>query len=51
MVSTCVDDFDFAWTESFVERVTKEISGNLDVLKVEDDKFRYTGIDIKKEEG
>ena len=50
MVSTCVDDFDLAGTKSFVEKVTKEISNNLDVSKVEDDKFRYTGIDIKKVE-
>ena len=50
MVSTCVDDFDLAGTKSFVERVTKKVSANLDVSKVEDDRFRYTGIDIKKVE-
>ena len=50
MVSTCVDDFDLAGTKSFVGKVTKEISNNLDVSKVEDDKFRYIGIDIKKVE-
>ena len=50
MVSTCVDDFDLAGTKSFVEKVTKEISDNLDVSKAEDDKFRYTVIDIKKVE-
>ena len=30
--------------------VTKKVSEVLDVSKVEDDKFRYTGIDIKKVE-
>ena len=48
MISTCVDDFDLAGTEGFVEKVTKKVSAVLDVSKVEDDKFRYTGIDIKK---
>ena len=48
MVSTCVDDFNLARTKSFVERVTKKVSTNLDVSKVEDDRFRYTGIGIKK---
>ena len=50
MVSICVDDFDLAGTKSFVERVTEKVSANLDVSKVEDDRFRYTGIDIKKVE-
>ena len=48
MVLTCVDDFDLAGTESFVDMVTERVSTVLDVSKVEDDKFRYTGIDIKK---
>ena len=48
MVSTCVDDFDLAGTESFVDMVTKRVSTVLDVSKVEDDKFRYTGIDLRK---
>ena len=48
MVLTCVDDFDLAGTEGFVDMVTKRVSAVLDVSKVEDDKFRYTGIDIKK---
>ena len=49
-MSTCVDDFDLAGTKSFVERVTKKVSTSLDVSEVEDYKFRYTGIDIKKVE-
>ena len=27
--------------------MTKKVNANLDVSKVEDDRFRYTGIDIK----
>ena len=50
MISTCVDDFDIAGTESFVDLITKKVSKELDVSKVEDDKFRFTGIDIKKVE-
>ena len=41
MVSTCVDDFDLAGKQSFVERVTKKVSAYLDMSKVEDIRFRY----------
>ena len=30
-----------------MERVTKKVSTNLDVSKVEDDRFRYTGIYVE----
>ena len=50
MISTCVDDFDIAGELSFVDMVTRKVSEVLDVSIVEDDKFRYTGIDIKKVE-
>ena len=48
MVSTCVDNFDIAGQPCFVDMITEKVSEVLDVSKVEDDKFRYTGIDIKK---
>ena len=48
MVSTCVDDFDLAGTERFVDMVTEKLSAALVVSKVEDDKYRYTGIDIRR---
>ena len=48
IISTCVDDFDIAGEQSFVDMVTKKVSEVLDVSKVEDDKFRYKGIDIKE---
>ena len=37
MISTCVDDFDIAGTENFVDLITKRVSKELDVSKVEDD--------------
>ena len=51
LVSTCVDDFDLARTQGFVEMVTEKLSATLDVSKVEDDSFRFTGIDIKQVDG
>ena len=52
MISTCIDDFYLAGTQGFVEMVTEKLSATLDVSKVEDDSFIFTGIDIKKvEEG
>ena len=50
IISTCVDDFDLAGTQGFVELVTEKVSAALDVSKVEDDSFRFTGIDMKKVE-
>ena len=50
MVSTCVDDFNIAVGASFVELITEKVSIELDISKVEDDKFRFTSIDIWKTE-
>ena len=50
MILTCIDDFDLAGTESYVQMVTEKVSAALDVSKVEDDCFRFTGIYIKKVE-
>ena len=50
MVSMHVDDFDLNGTESFVEEVTEKISAALDVSQVENDHFRFTGIDVRKVE-
>ena len=50
MISTCVDDFDITGTFSFVDLITKKVSKELDVSKVEDDRFKFTGIDIRKTE-
>ena len=48
MISTCVNNFDLVGTTSFVDMITEKVSTTLDVSKIEDDKFRYTGRDIKR---
>ena len=48
MVSTHVDDFSLAGSKSFLDAVTEEIGKTLDISKVENDKFRFTGIDVEK---
>merc|ERR1712074_160484 len=50
LLSTHVDDFSLAGTAEFLETVTEEIKRRLDVSKVEDGRFRFTGIDIEKME-
>ena len=50
MVSTHVDDFTLAGKDDFIEHIMKEISKALDVSKVEDGMFRFTGIDVKQTE-
>ena len=48
LVSTHVDDFNLAGSEKFLLSVTEEIRKVLDISKIEDSVFRFTGIDIKK---
>ena len=48
MVSTHIDDFSLAGTKDFLDAVTEEIKKTLDISKVENDKFRFTGIDVEK---
>ena len=50
MITTHVEDFDLAGNSRFLKMVTKKVSQALDVLQVEDDHFRFTGIDVKKTE-
>ena len=47
IVSTHVDDFSLAGSEEFLSTVTEEIRKTLDISKVENDKFRFTGIDVE----
>ncbi len=47
LMSTHVDDFSLAGTEEFLNTATEEIRKNLDISKVEDGKFRFTGIDVE----
>merc|ERR1712030_248662 len=48
LMSTHVDDFSLAGTEEFLNTATEEIRKNLDISKVEDGKFRFTGIDVEQ---
>ena len=48
MLLTHVDDFSMVGTKGFVEGITKKIQENLTVSKVENNKFRFTGIDVEK---
>ena len=48
LVSTHIDDFNLAGSEKFLLSVTEEIRKVLDISKIEDSAFRFTGIDIKK---
>ena len=47
MISMHVDDFNLVGSEKFLEKVTEEIKKVLDVSKVEDGKFKFTGIDVE----
>ena len=48
MISTHVDDFSLAGSKDFLETVTEEIRKTLDISKIEDEKFRFTGIDVQR---
>ena len=47
-ILTHVDDFYIAGTPEFVKRIVEHIGRELTVSKIEEDCFRFTGIDIKK---
>ena len=47
-ILTHVDDFYIAGTPDFVKRVIDHIGRELTVSKIEEDCFRFTGLDIKK---
>merc|ERR1712030_150068 len=51
LLSTHVDDFSLAGTDEFLETVTEEVKRTLDVSKIEDGRFRFTGIDIEQIDG
>ena len=46
-----VDDFTIAGDENFVQRIVKGIQERFTVSKIEEDKFRFTGLDVKAENG
>ena len=48
MVLTHADDFSMAGTDGFLDELEKKIRKELNVSKVEKNKYRFTGIDIEK---
>ena len=48
MVLTHVDDFSMTGTDGFLDELEKKIRKELNVSKVEKNKYRFTGIDIEK---
>ena len=48
IVSTHMDDFSLAGSEDFLNTVTEDIREALDISKIEDGQFRFTGIDVKQ---
>ena len=46
IISSHVDDFVLASMRKFIEEITMKIKEKLDILKLEDDVFRFTGIDV-----
>ena len=51
VVLSHVNDFTITGEEEFVERIVKGISDKFTVSKVEKDKFRFTGLDVRAEKG
>ena len=49
MVSSHVDDFILAGTDRFLKEITKKIAEKLEMSKLEANKFRFTGMNMKKE--
>ena len=49
MVSSHVDDFILAGTNRFLEVITKKTEEKLEISKLEDNEFRFRGMDVKKE--
>ena len=48
MISSHVDDFILAGMAEFVEEITDKVKKKLDISKIEEGAFRFTGIDVQK---
>ena len=46
MISSHVDDFILAGKKKFVDKITRKIADKLEISKVEDDEFHFTGMDM-----
>ena len=51
MILSHVDDFTIAGTQEFVQRIVAGIEEKFTVSKVEEDNFRFTGLDVKTKDG
>ena len=49
MVSSHVDDFILAGTDKFLEKLTRKIAEKLEISKLEDNEFRFAGMDVEKD--
>ena len=49
MVSSHVDDFILAGTEKFIEEITLKNKEKLEISKLKDNVFHFTGIDVRRE--
>lgn len=47
-VQTQIDDFSLAGTSDFIEKIIQVVSRRLTISKVEQGKFRFTGLDVLK---
>ena len=45
-----MDDFIFTGTDAFLRKITKKIADELEISKLEDDEFRFIGMNVKKED-
>ena len=50
MVSTHVDDFNMAGNNDFISIVTEKIRAALDISKIEDRVFRFTGSHVEQKD-
>merc|ERR1712112_551590 len=51
LILSHVDDFTIAGTQEFVQRIVTGIEEKFTVSKVEEDNFRFTGLDVKTKNG
>merc|ERR1712243_528036 len=51
LILSQVDDFTIAGTQEFVQRIVAGIEEKFTVSKVEEDNFRFTGLDVKTKNG
>ena len=49
LVSSHVNDFILARTDRFLMKITRKIAEKLEISKLEDNEFRFIGMDVKKE--